>query len=294
MNILLIGHEGYLGRSLFAYLSRTHRVVGWDKQEDLFQLNGSILARENIEILINLSVMADVQHKNFEIDTPSDEVNVMGARHIAKILKGSQIGWFQFSTREVLSPIYSPEDVVKTDAGYRPKFLVDESAPYAPRNRYGKSKVIAEFISESHPCSNVIRLSTPYNDNYHLSGGLMLQLIKTVVEGRPVTLTRGGGEQFRDPMHTDDLARLMLQLYERKVFGQKIHAGGGEQNFISLREIVQIADPQVKITKAEGGDYGFAYDIRKARELAGWEPRVLVRERIPVIARSIRAQLANQ
>ena len=74
MNILLIGHEGYLGRSLFAYLSSAHRVVGWDKQEDLFQLNGSILARENIEILINLSVMADVQHKNFEIDTPSDQV----------------------------------------------------------------------------------------------------------------------------------------------------------------------------------------------------------------------------
>src|SRR5579863_2104978 len=218
MNILLIGHEGYLGRSLFAYLSRTHRVLGWDKKEDLFQLNGSILARENIEILINFSVIADVQNRNFEIDTPTDLVNVTGARHIARILKGSQIGWFQFSTREVLSPIYSPDDVVKTDNGYRPKLLVNEDAPYAPRNRYGKSKIIAEFISESHPFSNVIRLSTPYNDNYHPSGGLILQLVKTVVEGRPATLTRGG-EQFRDPLHTDDLARLMLQLYERKVFG---------------------------------------------------------------------------
>jgi len=147
MNILLIGHEGYLGRSLFAYLSRTHHVLGWDKKEELFQLNGSILAREDIEILINFSVMADVQHKNFEIDTPSDEVNVMGARHIARILKGSQIAWFQFSTREVLSPIYSPDDVVKTDAGYRPRFLVDESAPYAPRNRYGKSKIIAVSVT---------------------------------------------------------------------------------------------------------------------------------------------------
>ena len=290
MNILLIGHEGYLGRSLLAYLSRIHRVIGWDKKEDIFQLNGSILARENIEVLINLSVMAEVQHKNFEIDTPSDEVNVMGARHIARILKGSQIAWFQFSTREVLSPVYSPDDVVKTDAGYRPKFLVDEGAPYAPRNRYGKSKIIAEFISESHPCSNVIRLSTPYNDNYHPTGGLILQLVKTVVEGRPVTLTRGG-EQFRDPLHTDDLARLMEQLYDRKVFGEKIHAGGGEKNFISLREIVQLADPQVKIVQAAGGDYGFAYDIRKARELSGWEPRVLVRERIPAIAGNVRAQL---
>lgn len=293
MNILLIGHEGYLGRSLFAYLSRAHRVVGCDKKEDLFQLSGSILAREDIEILINLSVMADVQQKNFEIDTPSDEVNVLGARHLARILKGSQIGWFQFSTREVLSPVYGPDDVVKTDSGYRPKFLVDESAAYAPRNRYGKSKTIAEFISESHPCSNVIRLGTPYNDNYHPSGGVMPRLIKTAVEGRPVTLTNGG-EQFRDPLHTDDVARLIVQLYERKVFGEKIHAGGGEKNLISLREIVRIANPQVKIIEAEGGDYGFAYDIRKACALAGWEPLVLVRERIPIIAQNIGAHLANQ
>src|SRR5579863_2022200 len=209
MNILLVGHEGYLGRSLFAYLARTHRVVGWDKREDLFQLNGSILAREDIEILINLSVVAEVQQQNFEIDTPSDEVNVVGARHIARILKRSQIAWFQFSTREVLSPIFSPNDVIKTSAGYRPKTLVDESAPYAPRNRYGKSKIIAEYISESHPYSNVIRLGTPYNDNYHPSGGLILQLVKNAVARRTVTLTRDGGEQFRDPLHTDDLARLI-------------------------------------------------------------------------------------
>ena len=51
MNILLIGHEGYLGRGLLSYLSREHRVVGWDKKEDLFQLDASVLARENIEVL---------------------------------------------------------------------------------------------------------------------------------------------------------------------------------------------------------------------------------------------------
>jgi len=292
MKILLIGHEGYLGRSLFGYLNRYHSVLGWDKKEDLFELSGSILARENIDILINLSVVADVQSRRFEIDTPTDLVNVTGARHIAKILKGAQIGWFQFSTREVLSPIYSSNDVIETDNGYRPGLLVHEDAPYAPRNRYGKSKIIAEFISESHPYSDVIRLSTPYNDNYHPTGGLILQLVKTVVEGRPAALTRGG-EQFRDPLHTDDLARLIVQLHERKIFGEKIHAGGGERNYISLKEIVRLADPQVEIVPAEGGDYGFAYDISKARKLAEWEPQVLIREKIPLIAKNVRAGLAK-
>ena len=147
MNILLIGHEGYLGRGLGEYLSRSHNVVGWDKKEDLFNLNASVLVRNDIEMVINLSLIADRQFTTYQIDTPTEEVNVMGARHIARTLKGSQIAWFQFSTREVLGLIYRANDVVRTDAGYRPKFLIDETYPYNPQNFYGKSKVVAEFIS---------------------------------------------------------------------------------------------------------------------------------------------------
>jgi nucleoside-diphosphate-sugar epimerase len=287
MNILLIGHEGYLGTGLHSYLRRKHRVIGWDKKENLFKLDAAFLARENIEALINLSVVANLQSKTFQVDTPSDEINVGGARHLARILKGSQIAWFQFSTREVLAPIYELKDVILTKAGYRPKFLVDESHPYAPRNCYGKAKIMAEFISESHPFSNVIRLTSPYTDNNHPTGGWVLQLTKKIVAGEPVTLTQGG-EQFRDPLHTDDLGRLMELLCERKVFGEKFHAGGGEKNLISLKEFVLTADPAAKIVNAEGGDYGFAFDNAKARQLAGWEPQVLVREKIPVIVANIR------
>src|SRR5678816_3290984 len=111
MNILLIGHEGYVGRGLFEYLSRSHRVLGWDKKEDLFALDAALLARKDIEVLINLSVMADRAGATIQIDTPGDKVNIGGARHIARILKGSEIKWFQFSTREVLGPIYGPKDV---------------------------------------------------------------------------------------------------------------------------------------------------------------------------------------
>ena len=239
-------------------------------------------------MVINLSVMDSRGSKTFQVDTPAEEVNVMGARHIALILKGSEIAWFQFSTREVLGPVYGPRDVIKTRGGYRPKFLVDESYPYSPQNAYGKSKVMAEFISESHPYSNVIRLTTGYTDNNDIRGGWTLQLLKTVVAGGPVTLTRGGGNQFRDPVHTDDIGRLMEQIHERKIFGETFHAGGGKKNLISLKEFVRIADPKIKIQKVPGGDYGFAFDNTKARKLVGWEPQVLVREKIPVMVKNIR------
>ncbi|SRR6266850_3236138 len=291
MNILLIGHEGYLGRGLYSFLSRKHRVIGWDKKENLFNLDAATLAREDVELLINLSVMADRAGRNFQLDTACDLVNVGGARHIANILKGSKISWIQMSTREVLGPVYGVKDVTKTKAGLRPNWLVDEDRPYAPSNFYGKSKIISEFISESHAHSAVIRLTTCYTDYDHPAGNWVVSLIRAAVQGKAVSLTRGG-EQFRDPLHIDDLGRLMLRIHEKKAFGEKYHAGGGRKNLISLKEFVRVADAKVKIQKVPGGDYGFAFDNRKATKLTGWKPEILVRERIPVIAENIRQKIA--
>jgi Nucleoside-diphosphate-sugar epimerases len=292
MKILLIGHEGYLGRGLHSYLKRRNTVIGWDKKEDLFKLDAAFLAREGIELLINLSVVADRQSKNFQAGAPTDQVNVVGARHLANILKGSEIAWIQMSTREVLGPVYTINDVIETDAGYRPKFLVNEECAYAPFNFYGKSKIMAEFISESHPYSNVIRLTTCYTDYDHPAGNWVVSLIRAAVQNKPVTLTQGG-LQFRDPLHIDDLGRLMELLCEKKVYGHKIHAGGGNQNMISLLEFVRIANLEVKIEKAPGGDYGFAFDINKASKLTGWDPQILVRDKIPVIAENIQRSICQ-
>jgi nucleoside-diphosphate-sugar epimerase len=291
-NILLIGHEGYLGRGLHSYLARNHRIVGWDKKEDLFKLDAATLARERIEMLINLAVMADRGTGAFQLDTPGDHVNVDGVRHIARILKGTGISWIQMSTREVFGPVYKADDVTKTKNGLRPKWLVPEDQAYAPTNPYGKSKVMSEFLSESHPESAVIRLTTCYTDYDHPAGNWVVSLIRAAVQGKPVNLTRGG-EQFRDPLHVDDLGRLMEMIHEKKAFGQKFNAGGGRKNLISLKEFIRVADPKVKISRAPGGDFGFAFDVRKGAKLIGWEPKIRVRERIPVIADNIRRGIAN-
>lgn len=290
MNFLLIGHEGYLGRGLFSYLSRRHRVLGYDIKENLFSLNSAFLAREGVEAVINLAVMADRQSRNYQVDAPTDEVNVCGARHLGRILKGSDIAWFQISTREVFGPVYGPKDVVRTKVGYRPKFLVDETFPYAPQNFYGKSKLVAEILSESHPRSNIIRLTTCYTDFDHSRGNWVIQMLKTTVQGRPVSLTRNG-RQFRDPLHVDDLGRLIERLLDRGICGEKINAGGGKENVISLMEFLRLADANVRIERIPGGDYGFAFHNGKAFRLTGWKPEVRIREKIPVIVKNIRHAL---
>ena len=291
MNIVLIGHEGYLGRGLFAYLKRSHKVFGWDKKENLFALDASYLARKGIEMVINLSVALDRHGKNFLAGSPGDEVNVGGARHLAKILKGSDITWIQMSTREVLGPVYRREDIIETPGGFRGKFLVNEECPYNPQNSYGKTKIMAEFIAESHPLANVIRLTTCYTDWDHLTGSWVVNLLRSIAQGKPVKLTQGG-LQFRDPLHIDDLGRLMELIREKKIGNEKFHAGGGPLNLISLLEFCKIADPKVQVETAPGGDFGFAFDISKAARLTGWEPKILIRDKIPVAFENIRRGLA--
>ncbi len=286
MNILLIGHEGYLGQGLMSYLDHKHNVIGWDKKEDIFKLQSKTLATNNIEAIINLSVAADLTSKNFQVDAPGDTINVEGARHLARILKGSEIFWFQFSTREVFNNIYGLDDVIFTEKGYRPKFFFDENHPYSPQNFYGKSKVIAEFISESHAFSNVIRLTSPYTDFDHTGGGWILRLIKSISKGNPLKLT-SGGHQFRDPLHTDDLGLLIELLCQRRVVGEKIHAGGGEKNLVSLREFIELVDKNAYFETTPGNDYGFAFDNTKAFNLTGWKPSILIRDKIPQIVQNV-------
>jgi nucleoside-diphosphate-sugar epimerase len=287
MKIVLIGHRGYIGIGLNHYLNKNHNVIGWDKEEDIHKLTRDFLDENKIDAIINLAVIDARGSLNYQINTVTEHVTVNGARHLANILSGSEISWFQLSTREVFGPVYGPDDVILSDSGYQPKFLVNEDFPFAPTNFYGKSKLVAEYISESHPKSNIIRLTTGYTDFDNPIGGWIKGLVNGVVNNGEVTLARGG-LQFRDPLHTDDLGRLIEQMYVNKIYGQKINAGGGAENLLSLNEFVKLVDPNVKVISSDGGDYGFAFDISKAFKLVGWKPEVLLRDKVPIISENIR------
>ena len=286
MKIVLIGHRGYIGIGLSHYLIKNHDVIGWDKEEDIHKLTSDFLEKNKIDAIINLAVIDARSSNNYQVNTVTEHVTVNGARHLANILTGSEIAWFQLSTREVFGPVYGLNDVIITDSGYRPKFLVNEDFPYAPANFYGKSKLVAEFISESHSKSNIIRLTTGYTDYENRVGGWIKALIQGTINNGEATLARGG-LQFRDPLHVDDLGQLIEQLFENKVFGQKINAGGGGENLLSLKEFVEMVDSNVKVKSTDGGDFGFAFDISKAFNLVGWKPKVLLREKLPLIIKNI-------
>lgn len=289
MRILLIGHEGYVGAGLFRYLSTHHQVIGWGRERDICTLNESIIKDLKITAVVNCAAIVDRVSTDFAIDSESDRVNVSGMRTLVSALKGQDIKLIQISTKDVFGKVYSRSDVEEEQYSYKPKFLVDDSQPFAPETIYGKTKLMSEFIVESHPRAVVIRLSSCYTDFDHHRGNWVVNIMKALLQGKPVTVTHNG-KQFRDLLNADDLGRLIERVLESENYGVKINAGGGLDNIFSVLQVIRMIEPNAEILETAGGDYGFAFNNRLAGELFDWRPQISFASRLPVIRENIIAQ----
>ena len=98
--------------------------------------------------------------------------------------------------------------------------------------------------------------------------------------GKEVTIY-GTGKQVRDVLYVDDLLRCYEAVIQNidQVKGQALNIGGGLANSISLVEFLgmldQVTGRPVRRVHADwrpGDQPVYISDIRKARELIGWEP----------------------
>ena len=225
----------------------------------------------------------------YQVGSPSDLVNLGGARHLAEVLRGTEIAWIQISTKDVYGPGFDRRMVRETRYAYRPLALWGDDQAFAPESIYGKSKLMAELVCESHPASCVIRLSSCYTDDYHPHANWMLRFVEGVLDRRPLLVTHNG-KQFRDPLHVHDLGRLIERVLAKQAFGIKLNAGGGRANVLSLLELIRLLDRRAEIRFVPGGDYGFAFGNERAERTLGWRPRIGVRERLDLLVANVRKQ----
>lgn len=107
------------------------------------------------------------------------------------------------------------------------------------------------------------------------------------VTGRPLTIY-GDGKQVRDLVHVDDLVEAYLAAAARPeaAAGRAFNIGGGPENAISIwREfgplLERVAGRRLPASHAgarPGDQRVFVCDIRRARDLLGWSPRVQIPE----------------
>lgn len=100
--------------------------------------------------------------------------------------------------------------------------------------------------------------------------------------GRPVTIY-GTGKQVRDILFIDDLVDCYLAAVDQidQVAGVTFNVGGGPENTLSLLELLESLEQYSGRAVVHsfddwrpGDQPVYVSDIRKAKELLGWEPRI--------------------
>jgi len=104
----------------------------------------------------------------------------------------------------------------------------------------------------------------------------------------PFTIS-GDGKQVRDVLHADDMKRLYLAtiMNIEKARGQAFNIGGGAVNSLSLLELFDLLNNQLKIILAyrklpvrESDQRVFIANIEKASKFFDWKPSVISEEGI--------------
>ena len=288
MKILLTGDEGYVGSGLRRYLQQAHEVIGWNSQKNVCTLKQSTLKELKIDAVVNCAAIMDRITPNFQVDSPTDLVNVGGARALARALKGTKIPLVHISTKDVFGKLYTLDDLIEEEKAYRPKFRVDDDQPFRPESIYAKSKLIAEFILEDHPETVTVRLGSCYSDFDHDKGSWIVKVAKKIQAGEPITVSHNG-KQFRDLLHSDDLGSLIEIILKSNCFGIKLNAGGGRENTLSVREVIYMYSQDAKVQEsADDGDYGFVFSNKRVEQKFNWHPKIRFTDQVPIILENIR------
>lgn len=276
MKILVVGGRGYLGQGFTSAIDLPAETVIWDLAENIFNLNHQLIKDMNINAIVNFSVIANFTDKG--IDTKSDyfKVNVKGIEHLVNVASEANLPIIQISTREVIGIRNWKVDSDSEALQYRGLKLIDEEEPCKPDHPYGKTKLISEFIALNYKKASVVRLNTCYTSNFSISKGLVATLINKSRNDGKVILDNNG-VALRDPLHIEDLSRLILNIFEKQAFGEIFHAGGGKDNFLSLADICKMANSNFELLAGrQNTDLGFLMNIQKAEHLLGWQPKIVL------------------
>jgi UDP-glucose 4-epimerase len=188
--------------------------------------------------------------------------------------------------------IFSSSRFVYGTTEYSP---VDERHPTNCLSIYGIHKLAAEkyytFYHKYHGLRTIIfRIANPYGPRQqmkHSKYGIVNWFIRLALSGKPLTIF-GEGDQIRDYIFVDDLARGMLSAADPSLYHDIFNIGSGVgTRFRNMVELVakETGGAEVKVTPfpknyafTETGDY--ISDISKIRKRLGWQPEISIDEGI--------------
>jgi len=295
MQLLITGHNGYLGRVMARFLEqRGHRVVGLDTgfyedcgfgpalappksiARDTRDVNVEHL--KGFDALIHLAALSNDPLGELAPEW-TDEINHKASVRLAKLARDAGIKRFLFSSS---CSMYG----TATKDG-----PITEDAPLRPLTQYAISKVRAEEALSALANADFSPVFLRNSTAYGVSPSLRADLVLNNLVGWAYTTGKikimSDGSPWRPLVHAEDIARAfaaVLQAPRKVVHNQAFNVGVNSENYQvrDLAQIVQETVPGCSIEyagKSDPDNRTYIVDFSKlANSLPTFQPKWNVRK----------------
>jgi CDP-paratose 2-epimerase len=219
-------------------------------------------------------------------------VNAGGTLNLLELIRetGRCVALVFTSTNKVYGPL---DDIplVALAARYGPASDlrgIDETRPLSFHSPYGCSKgtadqYVLDYARGYSVAATVFRMSCVYGPHQYGTEdqGWVAHFLIRAQQDVPITIY-GDGKQVRDLLYVDDLieAFLLAEDHMPEIAGQAFNIGGGRNNTISLRELVELitalnsSPPEIAYGPWRIGDQRwYVSDPGKFESVTGWRPK---------------------
>uniref|UniRef100_A0A6M2EM72 UDP-glucuronate decarboxylase n=1 Tax=Populus davidiana TaxID=266767 RepID=A0A6M2EM72_9ROSI len=309
LRIVVTGGAGFVGSHLVDKLiSRGDEVIVIDnfftgRKENLVHLFGNprfeLIRHDVVEPILlevdqiyHLACPASPVHYKYN-PVKTIKTNVMGTLNMLGLAKRVGARFLLTSTSEVYGdPLEHPQK--ETYWG--------NVNPIGERSCYDEGKRTAETLTmDYHRGADVevriARIFNTYGPRMCLDDGRVVSnFVAQVIRKQPMTVY-GDGKQTRSFQYVSDLVDGLVALMEGEHVGPFNLGNPGEFTMLELAEVVkETIDSSATIEfKPNTADdpHKRKPDISKAKELLNWEPRISLREGLPLMVNDFRNRILN-
>lgn len=287
--VIVTGAQGFIGHNLCkALCEKGHTVIGVDNgaggirrtlpdevvlhDVDICDAEAFGHACPEADAIFHTAALPRVQ---FSIEHPHEthKANVTGTLNVLEVARNAGARVIFSSS----SSVYGDQDTMP---------LVETMTP-RPKSPYALHKRISEEYCDLYTRifdvpTVCLRYFNVYGPGQSANGTYALligKFFRFKDEGMSLTIT-GDGEQTRDFTHVRDIVEANIRAMESDKVGsgEAINVGAGRN--VSVNRIAELVGGDVEHIPARLEPHDTRADNTKARELLGWEPKVLIEDGI--------------